>query len=83
MPMLLVLLCMCWKDCDPENFSANPRLLILITYVKVMYIYCSSILSFRNIMFNIFSIYNLIMSIANLTSMPNDSSINPITILYT
>ena len=40
-------------------------------------------LSFCNILFNIFSIYNVIMSIANFTSIPNDSSINPITILYT
>ena len=31
---------------------------------------------FRNILFNIFSIYNLIISIANLTSIPNDSKIN-------
>ena len=42
------------------------------------------LVSFRNILFDIFSIYiNLIMSIANLTSIPNDSSINPLTILYT
>ena len=34
------------------------------------------LLSFRNILFNIFSIYNLIISIANLTSIPNDSKIN-------
>ena len=35
------------------------------------------LLSFRNILFIIFSIYNLIISITNLTSIPNDSKINP------
>ena len=41
------------------------------------------LLIFINIMFNIFSTYIVIMSIANLTSIPNDSCINPIAILYT
>ena len=40
-------------------------------------IFTGHLLSFRNILFNIFSIYNLIISIANLTSIPNDSKINP------
>ena len=39
-------------------------------------IFTVHLLSFRNILFNIFSIYNLIISIANFTSIPNDSKIN-------
>ena len=46
-------------------------------YFVIMYrIFTVRLLSFRNILFNIFSIYNLIISIANLTSIPNDSKIN-------
>ena len=45
-------------------------------------IFTVHLLSFRNILFNIFSIYNLIISIANLTSIPNDSNLNPIIILH-
>ena len=45
-------------------------------------IFTVHLLSFRNILFKIFSIYNLIISTANLTSLPNYSNINPITILY-
>ena len=46
-------------------------------YFVIMYrIFTVHLLSFRNILFNIFSIYNLIISIANLTSIPNDSNIN-------
>ena len=46
-------------------------------YFVIMYrIFTVHLLSFRNILFNIFSIYNLIISIANLTSIPNDSKIN-------
>ena len=45
-------------------------------YFVIMYrIFTVHLLSFRNILF-IFSIYNLIISIANLTSIPNDSKIN-------
>ena len=43
----------------------------------IMYrLFTVHLLSFRNILFNIFSIYNLIIAIANLTSIPNDSKIN-------
>ena len=46
-------------------------------YFVIMYrILTVHLLNFRNILFNIFSIYNLIISIANLTSIPNDSKIN-------
>ena len=46
-------------------------------YFVIMYrIFTFHLLSFRNILFNNFSIYNLIISIANLTSIPNDSTIN-------
>ena len=45
-------------------------------FVIVYRIITVHLLSFRNILFNIFSIYNLIISIANLTSIPNDSKIN-------
>ena len=46
-------------------------------YFIIMYrIFTVHLLSFRNILFNIFSIYNLIISIANLTSIPKDSKIN-------
>ena len=46
-------------------------------YFVIMYIiFTVHLLSFRNILFKIFSIYNLIISIANLTSIPNDSKIN-------
>ena len=45
-------------------------------FVIVYRIFTVHLLSFRNILFNIFSIYNLIISIANLTSIPNDSKIN-------
>ena len=46
-------------------------------YFVIMYrIFTIHLLSFRNILFNIFSIYNLIISIPNLTSIPNDSKIN-------
>ena len=40
-------------------------------------IFTVHLLSFRNILFNIFLIYNLITLIANLISIPNDSKINP------
>ena len=46
-------------------------------YFVIMYrIFTVHLLSFRNILFDIFSIYNLIISIPNLTSIPNDSKIN-------
>ena len=46
-------------------------------YFVIMYrILTVHLLSFRNILFNIFLIYNLIISIANLTSITNDSKIN-------
>ena len=46
-------------------------------YFVIMYrIFTVHLLSFRNILFNIFSIYNLIIAIANLTSIPNDSKID-------
>ena len=46
-------------------------------YFVIMYrIFTVHLLSVRNILFNIFSIYNLIISIANLSSIPNDSKIN-------
>ena len=45
-------------------------------FVIVYRIFTVHLISFRNILFNIFSIYNLIISIANLTSIPNDSKIN-------
>ena len=46
-------------------------------YFVIMYrIFTVHLLSFRNILFNNFSIYNLIISIANLASIPNDSKIN-------
>ena len=56
-------------------------------YFVIMYrIFTVHLLSFRNILFNIFSIYNLIISIANLTSIPNDSKIylkiNSIYLIY-
>ena len=48
-----------------------------VYYFVIMYrIFTVHLLSFRNILFNIFSIYNLIISIAKLTSIPNDSKIN-------
>ena len=46
-------------------------------YFVIMYrIFTVHLLGFRNILFNIFSIYDLIISIANFTSIPNDSKIN-------
>ena len=46
-------------------------------YFVIMYrIFTVHLLCFCNILFNSFSIYNLIISIANLTSIPNDSKIN-------
>ena len=48
-----------------------------VYYFVTMYrIFTVHLLSFRNILFNIFSNYNLIISIANLTNIPNDSKIN-------
>ena len=48
-----------------------------VYYFAIIYrIFTVHLLSFRNILFNIFSIYNRIISIANLTSIPNDSKIN-------
>ena len=48
-----------------------------VYYFVIIYrIFTVHLLSFRNILFNIFSIYNRIISIANLTSIPNDSKIN-------
>ena len=48
----------------------------MYSFVIMYRIFIFHLLSFRNILFNIFSIYNLIISIANLTSIPNDSKIN-------
>ena len=46
-------------------------------YFVIMYrIFTVHLLSVGNILFNIFPIYNLIISIANLTSIPNGSKIN-------
>ena len=53
------------------------NIMYAVYYFVIMYrIFTVHLLSFRNILFNIFSIYNLIISIANLTSIPNDSKIN-------
>ena len=53
------------------------NIMYAVYYFVIMYrIFTVYLLSFRNILFNIFSIYNLIISIANLTSIPNDSKIN-------
>ena len=49
----------------------------MLCIILLYRIFTVNLLSFRNILFNIFSIYNLIISIANLTSIPNDSKINP------
>ena len=46
-------------------------------------IFTVHLLIFLNILFNIFLIYNLIVPIVNLISIPNDSCVNPIAILYT
>ena len=51
--------------------------------ITVQTIQLSIIHFFLNILFNIFSTYNHIMSTANLTSIPKVSSINPITIINT
>ena len=45
----------------------------MLCIILLYRIFTVHLLSFRNILFNIFSIYNLIISIANLTSIPNDS----------
>ena len=59
-------------------------IVIIIILIEVnSFIHTVHRLIFLNILFNIFSIDNLIMSIANLTRMPNDSSINPMIILHT
>ena len=49
----------------------------MLCIILLYRIFTVHLLSFRNSLFNIFSIYNLIISRANLTSIPNDSKINP------
>ena len=49
----------------------------MLCIILLYRIFAVHLLSFRNILFNIFSIYNVIISIANLTSIPNDNKINP------
>ena len=50
----------------------------MLCIILLYRIFTVHLLSFQNIVFNIFTIYNIIISIANLTSIPNDSNINPI-----
>ena len=49
----------------------------MLCIILLYRIFTVHLLSFRNILLNIFSIYNLIISRANLTSITNDSKINP------
>ena len=49
----------------------------MLSIIWLCRIFTVHLSSFRNILFNIFLVYNLIISIANLTSIPNDSKINP------
>ena len=49
----------------------------MLCIILLYRIFTVHLLSVRNILLNIFSIYSLIISIVNLTSIPNDSKINP------
>ena len=48
----------------------------MLCIILLYRIFTVHLLSFRNVFFNIFSIYNLIISIASLTSILNDSNNN-------
>ena len=65
-----------------DLYVCNKHMNIYLCLICIFYIEYLLLLFVSIFKKNIFSIYNLNMSIASLTGIPNDSSITPTTVLF-